>query len=146
MTAKQMPIFFLLLLPTLNNAQVAPTSGKTLSKSFNTEGKTTVSLDLPGTVELRTWANPSIRVEVTVSLPNGNASLLSELATVGRYNLSARVEGDVLRIAPPNMQKQIRVKGEVLRETLSFVVFVPKDMKVELPANTTTGSLANLKD
>jgi hypothetical protein len=26
------------------------------------------------------------------------------------------------------------------------VVFVPKDMKVELPANTTTGSLANLKD
>ena len=44
-----------------------------------------------------------------------------------------RHEGDVLTITAPKMQKQIRVKGEELHETLTFVVFVPKDLKIEMP-------------
>ncbi|HND89826.1 MAG TPA: hypothetical protein PK971_15945 [Saprospiraceae bacterium] len=110
----------------------APAS-KTFNKSFNTDNKSTIRLDLPGEVDLKIWNNPSIRIEIVVSLPAGaNAAMLNELANVGRYNLMAKPSDDALLIHAPNMQKQVRIKGEELKETLSFVVFVPKDLKVQV--------------
>lgn len=132
MTTKINTILAFLALPMLAFAQAAPV-GKTFSKNFNTEDKGTIKLDLPGTVDLKIWNNSTIRVEINVSLANGNNSMVNELATVGRYNMTSDVEGDVLHIQMPNIQKQIRVKGEILRETLSYVVFVPKDLKIIVP-------------
>ncbi len=132
-------ISFVILL-TLSANLAAQTAEKTFSKSFNTENKGTIQLDLPGAVDLKVWDNPSIRIGITVSLPSGNSSMLGELATVGRYNLVAHEEGDKLIISAPNMQKQIRIKGEELRETLTYVVFVPKDLKIEIPASEAMAS------
>ncbi|MBV6440782.1 MAG: hypothetical protein EPGJADBJ_02454 [Saprospiraceae bacterium] len=123
----------LIILLTLSLSAAAQSAEKTFSKSFNTESKGTINLDLPGAIDLKIWDNPSIRVGITVSIPTGNEAMLGELARVGRYNLISKAEGDVLTITAPNMQKQIRVKGEELRETLTFVVFVPKDLKIEMP-------------
>lgn len=105
---------------------------KTFTKSFNTDGKGTVRLDLPGTVDLKVWDNPSIRFEISVSLPTGNGPMLNELANIGRYNLSSKSEGDLLLISAPNLQKQLKVKGVELKEALNFVVFVPKDIQIEM--------------
>jgi hypothetical protein len=113
-------------------AQNATTAGKTFSKSFNTEGKGRLDLDLPGTVDLKVWDNPNIRIEISVALPNGSSAMLNELATVGRYNLTAVPENDILLIQSPNLQKQVKVKGEVLKENLTYVVFVPKTMLVQM--------------
>jgi hypothetical protein len=125
------PLFVILLaLPVAASAQSAE---KTYSKSFNTEGKGTIRFNLPGAIDLKIWETPTIRISMTVSIPSGNNAMLGELANVGRYNLVSKPEGEVLGIAMPNMQKQIRVKGEELRETFSFVVFVPKDLKIEMP-------------
>jgi len=121
-----------LLLALTLNAAAQSTVAKTFNKSFNTESKSTIRLDLPGEVDLKVWNNPSIRIEISVSLPSGNPAMLNELANVGRYNLVSKPVEDVLVIQAPNMQKQIRVKGEELKETLSFVVFVPKDLKVQV--------------
>jgi hypothetical protein len=69
--------------------------------------------------------------------------MLNELANIGRYNLVAKPEGDVLSVTAPNLQKQLKVKGQELKESLIFVVFVPKDLEVEsLPA---TVALAEVK-
>ncbi len=126
-------ISLVLLLALTLNAAAQNTAAKTFNKSFNTESKTTIRLDLPGEVDLKIWNNPSIRIEISVSLPSGgNPAMLNELANVGRYNLVSKPVEDVLLIQAPNMQKQIRVKGEELRETLSFVVYVPKDLKVQV--------------
>ena len=126
-------ISLVLLLALTLSAAAQNTAAKTFNKSFNTESKTTIRLDLPGEVDLKIWNNPSIRIEISVSLPSGgNPAMLNELANVGRYNLVAKPVEDVLLIQAPNMQKQIRVKGEELRETLSFVVYVPKDLKVQV--------------
>ena len=108
------------------------TAAKTFNKSFNTENKGTIRLDLPGEVDLKVWNSNSIRIEISVSLPSGNSAMLNELATVGRYNLASKSVEDALVIQAPNMHKQIRVKGEELKEQLSFVVFVPKDLKVQI--------------
>lgn len=123
---------FLILL-TLTLPLAAQSVEKTFSKSFNTESKGTITLDLPGAIDLKIWDNPSIRIGITVSIPSGNTAMLGELANVGRYNLVSKTEGDVLTIMAPNMQKQIRIKGEELRETLTFVIFVPKDLKIVMP-------------
>lgn len=131
MTTKMNTIIILLAIPMLSVAQ--STVGKTFSKTFNTEDKGTIKLDLPGNVDLKIWNSPTIRVEISVSLANGNNSMVNELATVGRYNITSATEGDVLRILMPNIQKQIKVKGEVLRETLTYVVFAPKDLKIIVP-------------
>lgn len=130
MTARFTSIIILL---TLTLPLAAQSAEKTFSKSFSTENKGTINLDLPGAIDLKIWDTPTIRIGITVSIPSGNNAMLGELANVGRYNLVSKAEGDVLTIFAPNMQKQIRVKGEELRETITFVVFVPKDLKIEMP-------------
>ena len=110
----------------------AQTAAKTFNKTFNTDGQGTITLDLPGTIDLKVWDNSTVRIEISVSLPSGNNAMLNELATVGRYNLVAKSTLTQLLITAPNMAKQVRVKGETIRETLTFVVFVPKDIKIEM--------------
>lgn len=123
----------LIILLTLSLSLVAQSAEKTFSKSFSTENKGTIKLDLPGAIDLKIWDTPTISIGITVSIPSGNNAMLGELANVGRYNLVSKAEGDVLTIVAPNMQKKIRVKGEELHETITFVVFVPKDLKIEMP-------------
>lgn len=105
---------------------------KTFTKAFNTDGKGTLQLELPGAIDLKVWENPSIRVEISVSLPSGNGPMLNELANIGRYNLTAKPDGDFLKVTAPNLQKQLKVKGQELKESLIFVVYVPKDLQVEM--------------
>ena len=122
-----------IILLTLSLTATAQSAEKTFSKAFNTEGKGTIRLDLPGTIDLKIWDTPTIRISFTVSSPSASSAMIGELTNAGRYNLVSKAEGDVLTISAPNMQKQIRVKGEELLETLSYVVFVPRDLKIEMP-------------
>jgi hypothetical protein len=126
---------FFVLLSLISCAVAAQTSAKTFNKSFNTEGKETLVFDLPGAIDLKVWNNPTIKIEMSVSLPSANPAMLNELANIGRYNMVSRTEGDKWLVSIPTLQKQIKLKGEVLKEVLSFVVFVPKDMKVEMLNN-----------
>lgn len=130
MTTRFTSLFILLILALSLGAQSAE---KTFSKSFSTQNKGIVRLDLPGTIDLKIWDNSTIRVGITVSIPTGNTAMLRELANVGRYNLVSNTEDDVLIITAPNLQKLIRVKGEELHETVSYEIFVPKDLKIEMP-------------
>ena len=99
-------ITFILL--TLSFAASAQTASKTFNKSFNTDNRGTIVLDLPGNIDLKIWDNPSIKFEIGVTLPAGNGSMLNELANIGRYNLVAKSEGESLTITAPNLQKPKR--------------------------------------
>jgi hypothetical protein len=114
---------------------VAQTTGKTFNKSFNADSKGVLRLDLPGSIDLKIWDNPTIRFEINVSVPAGNNAMLNELANVGRYNLVSKSidEADALVISAPNMQKKITIKGTPFREDVTYTVFVPKNMKIEMP-------------
>ena len=95
------------LLLTLSFAASAQTASKIFNKSFNTDNRGTIVLDLPGLIDLKIWDNPSIKFEIGVTLPSGNGSMLNELANIGRYNLVSKSEGDMLTITAPNLQKTI---------------------------------------
>lgn len=132
MTTKTITFALILLTALVASTSAQTTVGKTFSKSFNTDGKGELRLELPGEVDLKIWDNPSIRIEISVSLPAGNGPMLNELANIGRYNLSAKPQDDVLVISAPNLQKQLKVKGQELKENLVFMVFVPKDLPVQM--------------
>ena len=134
MTTRKACLSILILL-SLNNVMTAQTAGKTFTKSFNTDSKGVIRLELANAIDLKTWDNPSVRIEISVSLPSGNSSVLNELANVGRYNLVAKSidSDDALVISAPNLQKQIRIKGEELKENVSYIVYVPKNLKIEMP-------------
>ncbi|MBK9338395.1 MAG: hypothetical protein IPM98_18370 [Lewinellaceae bacterium] len=111
---------------------LAQTTGKTFTKSFNTDGMANIKFDLPGAVDLKIWNHSTIRFEISVDLPSGNVSMLDQLSKVGRYDLKATVQNDALIITAPNLNRVVRVKGEELKEIVSYTVFVPKDLGVEL--------------
>ena len=143
MTTKRIPFALILLAFLAVSISAQTTAGKTFTKAFNTDGKGTLRLELPGTIDLKVWDNPSIRFEISVSLPSGNGPMLNELANIGRYNLASKAEGDVLVITAPNLQKQLKVKGQEFKEALNFVVFIPKDLQVIMMPNAV--ALADVK-
>lgn len=105
---------------------------KTMLKSFNLEGKNHLTVMLPGSVETKEWDKPSVQVQISVSLPAGNAGLLTELANVGRYNLTIKPEGERITVTADNLHKVIKIKGMELKENINFIVFVPKGTIVNL--------------
>jgi len=125
-------IVSLALLLTFAFNAFAQTTEKTFTRSFNTEGKTRIKFDLPGTIDLKVWNNATIRMEITVDLPSGNVSMLDQLSNVGRYNLTAQTSEETLIITAPNLAKVVRIKGEELKETVSYIIYVPKDLQVEM--------------
>lgn len=145
MTNRNAVLLILLLNLTLQPV-IAQNSGRTFSKNFNTENKGTILLNLPGAIDLKIWDNPTIKIEICVSLPSGNGGMLDGLVTAGRYNMSSKADGDLLSVLMPNMQKQIFVKGEELRETITFVVFMPKNLKVEMFNSSTTAPIVVAKE
>lgn len=136
MTHKFASILIALLTLCAQPIAAQQTATKTFVKTINALKKGTIELNLPGTVELKTWEGTTIKVEMTIKLPSGSNGTLNELANVGRYNIAAQPEGEVLEVTMPNMARTVKVKGVPLRENLSFVVFMPKDLKVET-LNTT---------
>ena len=142
MTTKSFPFAIILFASLAVSISAQTTAGKTFTKAFNTDGKSTLRLELPGTIDLKVWDSPSIRFEISVSLPSGNGPMLNELANIGRYNLASKVDGDALVITAPNLQKQLKVKGQEFKETLNFVVFVPKDLQIEMMPSAATLAVA----
>lgn len=134
-------IVSLVLLLTFALSAFAQTTEKTFTKSFNTAGKTRIKFDLPGTIDLKVWNNPSIRMEIMVNIPSGNVSMLDQLANVGRYNPIAQTSEETLIITAPNLAKVVRIKGEELKETVSYIIFVPKDLQVEMHSPTAMAEL-----
>ncbi len=132
MTTKRIHFAIILIASLAVSISAQTTAEKTFTKAFNTDGKGTLRLELPGAIDLKVWDSPSIRFEISVSLPSGNGPMLNELANIGRYNLASKADGDVLVITAPNLQKQLKVKGQEFKETLNFVVYVPKDLQVQL--------------
>ncbi len=132
MTTKRFSFALFIIASLAVSLSAQTTAEKTFTKAFNTDGKGTLRLELPGSIDLKVWDNPSIRFEISVSLPSGNGPMLNELANIGRYNLASKADGDALVITAPNLQKQLKVKGQEFKEALVFVVYVPKDMQVQL--------------
>ena len=135
----RMSILFLPLLLTVAPSQ-AQQAEKTLVKSFNLSGQTAVFLDLEGEMEVITWSEPQMRVQMKINLQNGNENMLKSLVTAGRYNLNTKEENGTYSIVAPGLDRQIKLSGgQMLGEQISFQVFAPKNVSVTTRSSDSTG-------
>lgn len=106
---------------------------KTLVKSFNLESKTAVAFQVSGPVEVQTWNNNYLRVQMQISLDNVNEAVIKSLVQSGRYNLHSEVTDAQYKISAPGMAREVQVGGKLLEEKVSFLIFAPDNVLIELP-------------
>jgi hypothetical protein len=120
-----------LLLPLLLLSGIATGQAeRTFVKSFNLQGKQTVVLDIGDNVQVTTWDNDIMRVQMTVSLPNSSDALLKSLAEIGRYGLTNTPNPETLNFSTPALRNPLKINGNPVTETVSFTIFIPKNITV----------------
>lgn len=129
----------LLLIAPLAFGQAAQ---KTLVKSFAVAKGQSIELDVAHPVEIKTWSNDLMRVQVTIQLENGNEAILKSLIGVGRYNFVAQQDGTSMTITAPNLDREVKIGGEPLMDDISIVMFVPDNVQVKKnhSGNTSPGT------
>ncbi len=103
---------------------------KTLVKSFNLQGNDVIDLNLKGDIEVKEWNSAIVRVEMLISLENGNEMLLKSLIKAGRYNLHSVETEDAYQISIPGLNRDVTVKGKTLIDKVSYVISVPSEVNI----------------
>ena len=114
-----------------------PTTEKTLVKTFNIKDNTFIILNFDGNIEVKEWAETTVRVHANVALVNGNVNMLKYLVSEGRYNLSLENINSGVQISSPgrNQDVVINKSGDILNEKITYTVFVPRGVKVKVINN-----------
>lgn len=107
---------------------------KTVVKTFNLQGSTSVVLNLKGDVEVQEWSESTLRVHMNIKLENSNVHMLKYLLTQGRYNLKLENTDAGVTIASPGRDKDVIInkEGDKLSETVTYTVFVPQNVATEV--------------
>jgi len=110
---------------------------KTLVKSFNLQGNDVVDLALEGDIQINEWNSNVIRVEMLITLQNGNEMLLKSLIKAGRYNLKSSETEDSFLISIPGLEREVKVKGMSLIDKVSYAISVPEGVNIREAKETT---------
>lgn len=107
---------------------------KTVVKTFNLQGSTSVVLDLNGDVEVQEWSESTLRIHMNIKLENSNVHMLKYLLTQGRYNLKLDNTDAGVMITSPGRDKDVVInkEGDTLSETVTYTVFVPQNVSTEI--------------
>ncbi|NJN78278.1 MAG: hypothetical protein HC803_08070 [Saprospiraceae bacterium] len=109
---------------------------KTLVKTFNLQGNTSVALDFSGNgnVTVEEWGETTLRIHMNISLENTNVNMLKYLITQGRYNLVLQTTDTGIQISSPGRNQAVVINkaGDVLTETVTYTVFVPRNVEVKI--------------
>ena len=124
-------IFISILLVGLSTLAFSQDEGKTLVKSFNLQGNTSVELGLQGDVDVQRWNNSIMRIQMNIVLENGTSSMLKSLVQVGRYNLKSVTKDGTYKVYAPGMDRDVRIKGKELIEAISYTVYLPNDVELK---------------
>ena len=112
---------------------------KTLVKSFNLQGSQIVALQMTGPIEVRTWNNNFLRVQMQVSLKEGSEALLKSLVQAGRYNLRYEMDGEAYTVLAPQLGLEVKVGGKPLQDVVSYLVYAPENVIVKVPESKNAG-------
>lgn len=143
---KYLPVLSLISLLMCTTAlSLAQSTEKTLVKSFNLKGNQVVELKLSGDIAVQEWNNDILRIQMVINLPNGNNAMLKSLIQAGRYSLKGVDTEEYYRVDAPNLQKKISVRGQELREHISYIVYAPTNVSVKI-TDTSTAALLTLPE
>lgn len=117
----------LLILPNLSTGQAE----RTFVKSFNLQGHQTVNLNLGDNVQVIQWDSELMRIQMTVSTPSVNDGMLKSIAESGRYMLKNDVTVQSYVVTVPSIERSIKINGNEVKETISYVVYAPRNVTVQ---------------
>lgn len=103
---------------------------KTLVKSFNLNGKTTLKLELPTAVEVKYWNDPTARIEIVIATENISETMLKSLIVAGRYNIASTSNNNEMILSSPALQKTVKVNGQEIKEVVRYTLYVPNGVAV----------------
>ncbi len=110
----------------------AQSTEKVLIKSFNLQGHEVVLLEMPGEVEVQTWNNSWLQIQVKVKLADAGPAVLKSLVLAGRYDVQARSTEEGLELRSKNLQRVVELNGKPLQESFSILVKAPRSTQVRL--------------
>ncbi len=120
------------------------TAQRTLVKSFNVNKIQTVNLNLDGDVEVRKWKKGLMRVEMKISLENGNDRLLKSMVIANRFNLDSDISEGEMTVFAPALENEITIRGKEIKEKISYIINVPEQVEINVLEHETL-SLAEEK-
>lgn len=135
--------FFVLVALVLGTQLMMAQAQKTFVKSFNLDGNNFVVVKLDGEVEVKEWNESIVRVHTNVELENGTSSVLKQFLMLGRYNLNGElINGDYV-IESAKRVKDVKYKGQILQERVTYTVFVPANVEVLVEDDESTTAVGN---
>lgn len=117
------------------------TAEKTLIKSFNILGNDVVDLALDGDIQVMEWNSPAIRIEMLITVENGNETMLKSLIKAGRYNLVSAETDEAFQVSMPGIERDVVIKGKPLVDRVSYLISVPSGVNVR--EVTTTAAIVD---
>lgn len=105
---------------------------KTIHQTFTIDGTEKININVVGSkVEMRETKGSRVLCEVTVKLAVANERLLDFVANSGRYDLDKVVDNatNELTISSKKSNNVIVVKGEEIREEISYIFYIPATIK-----------------
>ncbi len=127
---KKLTLFFLMLCSFGLNAQ--QTANKTLVKTLNIGDLEVITVNLDGNVQTQFWDDDNaVRVQMEIIYKNADLYTMKYLIMKGRYDIQLSDEDPSL-IIQPNYKKNIPInaKGDLLIESISYTIFIPKNVKL----------------
>ena len=110
----------------------AQTTQRTLVKSFNVNNVQSVILNLDGDVEIRKWKKGLMRVEMKISLENGNDRLLKSMVIANRFNLDSEISEGQMTVFAPALENQITIRGKEITEKISYIINIPEEINANV--------------
>lgn len=120
---KAMLFLALLLTASVTFAQIE--SGKTLVKTMDPKGTSSINFDFRNTgVDSEPWDEGTIRIELEITA-NFPEAVLGQLVKAGRYTLSSEIDGDKFTIKANNLEKAVSIGGTDLDDHVNIVIKTP---------------------
>ena len=118
---------------------------KTVVKTFNLQGNTSIILNLNGAVKIEEWSESTLRVHMNIKLNNSNVHMLKYLLTQGRYNLTLENTSRGFTMSSPGRNENVIINknGDVLSETVTYTVFVPHNVTTEIINESVSEEILN---
>ena len=71
--------------------------------------------------------------------------MLKSLVQIGRYNLKSSDEDRGLVVSAPNLARQITVRGNEIKENISYIIYKPENVEIQL-LNEASSSKESVND
>jgi hypothetical protein len=129
---KQFTALIILLLVLANGlaGQTQKTLVKTMALTPVTES---LAFNLPATVEVKEWDEPTLRLVTTVTA-DVETNVLQALAAAGRYDYdrTTQLTTGVTVITMPKKAIEVTIGGQLLQDELQVLIYVPRGVNYEI--------------